>query len=489
MSIRKHGLVLAVSLAVFGASPFLIEQARAQQQSTQNLVSGLPDFTRLVEQVGPAVVNIEATIKAKPVAQGMDNLPEEFRRFFGPGMMPFPGMPQQRGGTSIGTGFVISSNGDVLTNHHVVEGASQVRVKFSDGRVLNARVVGSDPQSDVALLKVDASGLPTIPLGDSSQVKPGQWAFAMGSPFGLDHSVTAGIVSAVGRTDRGTGQSYVPFIQTDVAINRGNSGGPLMNAQGQVIGINSQIFSNSGGYQGVSFAIPIDTAMAAVKQLKATGKVQRGKLGLRLQEVSPESARALGLPDTRGALVSDVEVGGAAAKAGVQSMDVVRGIDGTTLNSASDLAPIVGAKQPGTEVQLAIWRNGKDIKVPVKLGALTEVTTTETRFGGKAAPNQREAAPKESKLGLELAALDADDRKQLGLKAGEGVGVLSVRGPATEAGMRRGDIVLAVGRTPVGTPQALKAAVAAAGVDGPIMLRVSRNGSPAFVTIQPEVTQ
>lgn len=488
MSIRKHVLAVAVVSAMLGASPMFFEQARAQQP-TQNLVSGLPDFTRLVEQVGPAVVNIEATIKPKASPQGMGEIPEEFRRFFGPGMMPFPGMPQQRSGTAIGTGFVISSNGDVLTNHHVVEGATQVRVKFSDGRVLNAKVVGSDAQSDVALLKVEGSNLPTIPLGESSQVKPGQWAFAMGSPFGLDHSVTAGIVSAVGRTDRGTGQSYVPFIQTDVAINRGNSGGPLMNARGEVIGINSQIFSNSGGYQGVSFAIPIDTAMAAVKQLKTTGKVQRGKLGLRLQEVGPDSARALGLPDTRGALVADVEPGGASAKAGVQSMDVVRSIDGTAINGAGDLAPIVGSKQPGTVVQLSIWRNGKNVQLPVKLDALTEVAETGSRFDRDAAPNKPAIAPKEARLGLELAALDADDRKQLGLKAGEGVGVLSARGPAGEAGMRRGDIILAVGRTAVGTPQALQAAVAAAGKDAPIMLRVSRGGNPAFVTIQPENLQ
>lgn len=488
MSIRKHALAIALTVAVLTAAPSAVVPARAQQMAAQPLVSGLPDFTRLVEQVGPAVVNIEATIRAKAPSRTMDNIPEEFKRFFGPGMMPFPGMPQERSGTSIGTGFIISANGDVLTNHHVVEGATQVRVKFSDGRVLNARVVGSDAQSDVALLKVDASGLPTIPLGQSSQVKPGQWAFAMGSPFGLDHSVTAGIVSAVGRTDRGTGQSYVPFIQTDVAINRGNSGGPLMNAQGQVIGINSQIFSNSGGYQGVSFAIPIDTAMAAVKQLKATGKVQRGKLGLRLQEVGPDSARALGLPDTRGALVADVERGGAAERAGVQSMDVVRGIDGVAIHGAGDLAPIVGGKQPGTEVQLSVWRNGKTINLPVRLDALTEVAENNRRFDSGSRPEQK-MPPKEAKLGLELAPLDANDRKQLGLKAGEGVGVLSAQGPAIEAGVQRGDIILAVGRTPVGSPQALQAAVAATGKGAPIMLRVVRNGSPAFVTIQPESLQ
>lgn len=487
MSIRKHALTLAVITGLLGAPALFYSGAQAQQRAPQALVTGLPDFTGLVEQVGPAVVNVEATIKANPQPQGMEGLPEEFRRFFGPGMMPFPGMPQARSGTSIGTGFVISPAGDILTNHHVVEGASQVRVKFSDGRVLDAKVVGSDAQSDVALLKVTASNLPTIPLGQSSRVKPGQWAFAMGSPFGLDHSVTAGIVSAVGRTDRGTGQSYVPFIQTDVAINRGNSGGPLINTQGEVIGINSQIFSSSGGYQGVSFAIPIDTAMAAVNQLKTTGKVQRGKLGVRLQEVDPDSARALKLPDTRGALVSDVEAGGAAARAGVQSMDVIRSVEGVAIQTASDLAPIVGGKSPGSEVRLGLWRNGKELTLPVKLDALKEVAAAGTQFGRGVPPKQPESAPKEARLGLSLAALDAEDRKQLGLKAGEGVGVLSVSGPAAEAGMRRGDIILAVGRTPVGTPQALQAAVASADKSVPVMLRVSRNGSPAFVTLQPEM--
>ncbi len=290
-----------------------------------------------------------------------DEMPEFFRRFFGPGMpgMPGPQQPGGRRGVSAGTGFIISTDGYVLTNHHVVDGADEVKVKLSDRREFTAKVVGSDEQSDVALLKIDAKALPALRTGDSRTLKPGQWVVAIGSPFGLDHSVTAGIVSAVGRSNPYANQRYVPFIQTDVAINRGNSGGPLLNTRGEVVGINSQIFSNSGGYMGVSFAIPIDVAMNAVQQLKATGRVSRGQIGVQVQQIDSEQARGLALPDTRGALVADVLAGSPAEKAGIQRMDVIRAIDGVAINQSSDLPPIIGGMAPGTRAKLSVLREGK----------------------------------------------------------------------------------------------------------------------------------
>ncbi len=242
-----------------------------------------------------------------------------------------------------GTGFIISADGYVLTNHHVVDGADTVRIRLADRREFTAKVVGSDEQSDVALLKIAATGLPTLRIGDSKTLKSGQWVVAIGSPFGLDHSVTAGIVSAVGRANPYADQRYVPFIQTDVAINRGNSGGPLLDTRGQVVGINSQIFSNSGGYMGVSFAIPIDVAMNAVEQLKATGKVTRGQLGVQIQPMSRDAAKALGLSGPSGALVAGVEPGSAAQKAGIQRQDVISRVNGQSINDSSDLPPIIGA--------------------------------------------------------------------------------------------------------------------------------------------------
>ena len=375
---------LAGSLVMFGAacaqnpSPSVPAAATTAPSSAAPLVSGLPDFTALVERVAPAVVNVEARLgassqNADDEGGNDDGMPDIFRRFFGPGMpmpqRPGPQQGPQQGprGVALGSGFIISPDGYVLTNAHVVEGADQVTVKLSDRRDYKARVVGTDPQSDVALLKIDAHDLPSVALGDSSTLKPGQWVVAIGSPFGLDHSVTAGVVSAVGRSNPYADQRYVPFIQTDVAINRGNSGGPLLNTSGQVVGINSQIFSNSGGYMGVSFAIPIDTAMSAVKQLKATGKVERGQLGVTVQGISAEAAKGLGMNDTRGALVNGVLDGSPAARAGIVSGDVIRRFDGQTIEDASDLPPLVGALAPGAKADVTVLRNGRELNLPVTL--------------------------------------------------------------------------------------------------------------------------
>ncbi|MBS0215628.1 MAG: DegQ family serine endoprotease [Proteobacteria bacterium] len=480
-------LAIACSLVLATAAVPVVALHAQSNTAAQSapLVSGLPDFTGLVKAVGPGVVNIEAKIKPKRTQTSrqqmpdMGDMPEFFRRFFGEGM---PNMPDggQPGGTAIGSGFIISTNGDILTNHHVVDGADSVTVKLPDGRSFPAKVMGSDAQSDVALLHIDASGLPALRLGDSTSVQPGQWAVAIGSPFGLNNSVTAGIVSAIGRNNRN--QSYVPFIQTDVAVNRGNSGGPLLNTRGEVIGINSQIFSNSGGFEGVSFAIPIDTAMAAVKQLKANGKVRYGMLGVVMQPVTDNDAKALGLPDTRGALVNQVQPGSAAEKAGIQSMDVIRAFNGDRVRDYSELAPKVGLLAPGTRATVTVWRDGRDRDIPVTLGALDDRTDVASAGKGRPAPAAPSAAG--NRLGLQLENLDADDRRELGLRAGEGVGVAEVRGDAArDAGLGRGDVILAVGRTRVGSVAALQAELSKLKKGDSAMLLVRSDGGQAFVTV------
>jgi serine protease Do len=366
-----------------------------------------------------------------------------------------------------------------------------VLVRLTDRRELKAKVVGSDPASDIAVLKVEATGLPVLTLGDSRDIKPGQWVLAIGSPFGFDHSVTAGIVSGLGRPSIDGSQRYVPFIQTDVAINRGNSGGPLMNTRGEVVGINSQIFSNSGGYMGVSFAIPIDVAMNAVQQLKTTGKVQYAMLGVHLQPITSDIARTMGLPDTRGALVPEVTPGSPAAKAGVQPMDVIRSVDGRDIARSSDLPPIIGTMAPGTRVELGVLRDGKPVKVPVVLAPLDDKLLAgdaanddenDDAMPGGPAP----AAKPGNALGLVGEALDASDRRQLGLDPGQGVALSRVTGGAARrAGLRPGDVVLRVGRTGVGSPAELDRALRDVRTGDSVMLLVDRDGNSVFVAIVP----
>ncbi|WP_338064422.1 DegQ family serine endoprotease [Thermomonas flagellata] len=499
--LRPVLLSAALAAALGGAAGWYSSSARAQAQAPAaplpEVVVALPDFTRLVEQVGPAVVSVEAEIGGKPAAgrqrpqQAPDDdeqIPEFFRRFFGPGMpMPgMPGMPEggRPRGVSQGTGFIISADGYVLTNHHVVDGADSVRVRLADRREFTAKVVGSDEQSDVALLKIDAKNLPVVRIGDSRTLKPGQWVVAIGSPFGLDHSVTAGIVSAVGRANPYANQRYVPFIQTDVAINRGNSGGPLIDTRGQVVGINSQIFSNSGGYMGVSFAIPIDVAMNAVKQLKATGKVERGQLGVQVQAVNRDNAKALGLPDTRGALVGEVLPGSPAQRAGIERLDVIRSVNGQPIVDSSDLPPIIGGMAPGSRVTLEILRDGKPRSVTATLDALTADAGTpggEARTPGSGPGAPAQAAP----LGIVAQELDAAQRQRLGLRPGEGVLVARVQGEAArDAGLRAGDVILAVGRQDVGSVAAFEARLREARAGGkPVMLLVRRGSATSYLTV------
>jgi len=488
--VRALSLVAATAAAT---TAVVLPAATAQSPSPPpQMVVGLPDFTNLVDQVGPGVVNIEAQVGMRgqdqdPMEDMPDDsqdMPEFFRRFFGPDA-PLPGpAPGGRHGLSMGTGFLISADGYVLTNHHVVDGADEVKVRLSDRREFVAKVIGSDDQSDVALLKIAANGLPSLHLGNSDTLRPGQWVVAIGSPFGLDHSVTAGIVSAVGRSNPYADQRYVPFIQTDVAINRGNSGGPLLNTRGEVVGINSQIFSNSGGYMGVSFAIPIDVAMNAVRQLKATGRVNRGQIGVRVQQIDAEQAQGLGLPDTRGALVADVEAGSPAAQAGIAPGDVIRSFNGVAINDSSDLPPLVGAQAPGTRATVGVLREGRTRDVALVLGQLDERATTAS-----AAPAPRAPAASANPLGLVGQALDPDDRKELGLKAGEGVGIARVEGlAARNAGLRPGDVVLSVGRTPVDSPSALDRQLRDVRPGQTVMLLVRRGGVTQFIAVTPRAT-
>ncbi len=508
-ALRPVALSAALALAIGGGVGWY--SSAAAQSPTQvmapapQLVVGLPDFTRLVDEVGPAVVSVEAESGSQPrVAQQRgrspqqmpdeDQIPEFFRRFFGPDGMPMPGQPGQPGqpdarprGVSQGTGFIISGDGYVLTNHHVVDGADAVRIRLADRREFTAKVIGSDEQSDVALLKIAATGLPTLRIGDSTSLKSGQWVVAIGSPFGLDHSVTAGIVSAVGRANPYANQRYVPFIQTDVAINRGNSGGPLLDTRGQVVGINSQIFSNSGGYMGVSFAIPIDVAMNAVQQLKATGKVTRGQLGVQIQAMGRDDAKALGLAEARGALVAGVEPGSAAQKAGILRQDVISSVNGVRVDDSSDLPPIIGAMAPGTKVTMEIIRDGKPRTVTAVLSQLDERAVAGVTGDEDQARPRPAAAAQANALGIVGEDLEAAQRRQLGLQAGEGVLIARVEGVAArEAGLRPGDVILAVGRNDVGSASALNAQLRGVKPAQSVMLLVRRGGGTQYVTITPK---
>ncbi len=474
-----------------------VAAARPAAAPAPQLVSGLPDFTQLVDQVGPGVVNVETVIGSRrdPRMAGgpdMDEMPDFFRRFFGPDFqMPGPGQGprgrQDNGprGRGMGSGFIISNDGYVLTNHHVVDGAESVKVKLSDRREFTAKVVGSDAQYDVALLKIDGKNLPTVRVGDSNSLKPGQWVVAIGSPFGLDHSVTAGIVSATGRSNPYADQRYVPFIQTDVAINQGNSGGPLLNTRGEVVGINSQIFSASGGYMGISFAIPIDLAMGAVDQIKKTGKVSRGQLGVMVGEVTSDIAQGFKLPDSRGALVNQMVPDSAAAKAGIEVGDVIRSANGTEINNSSDLPPLIGAMAPGSKVRLGILRDGKPREVTVTLNELTEDAQRQATAPGGSAQEAAPQAGANALLGLEVADLTAAERSQMGLAADEGVRITGVNSQAArEARLSPGMVVLKVRSAKVGSVAALNRELAGYRKGDVVPLLVRAGANSAYVAVR-----
>lgn len=402
---------------------------------------GLPDFSELAEKQGPAVVNISTTQVVRGQAQMMpfpfdENDPafEFFKRFVP--RVPGGGMPRDFENKSLGSGFIISGDGYILTNAHVVDGADEVTVRLTDKREFKAKIIGADKRTDVALIKIEATGLPLVKLGEPAQLKVGEWVVAIGSPFGFDNSVTAGIVSAKGRSL--PQENYVPFIQTDVAINPGNSGGPLFNMRGEVVGINSQIYSRSGGYMGVSFAIPIDVAMDIQSQLRASGKVSRGRLGVVIQEVSKELADSLGLARVMGAVVNSVEKGGPADKAGIEPGDVILKFDGKAINNSADLPRLVGSTRPGTRSTVQVWRKGTTRDIAVSVGEMLDDKQSGTRpqKGSKPA----EQAP--NRLGLIVGELTAEQKRDL--KMNSGVIVEDARGIGARSDLRPGDVIVAV---------------------------------------------
>ncbi|MDD2885328.1 MAG: DegQ family serine endoprotease [Dechloromonas sp.] len=405
---------------------------------------GLPDFTELAEKQGPSVVNISTTQVVKGNAQGLpfpfdenDPAMEFFKRFLprGHGLVPSP-QPREFENKSLGSGFIISADGYILTNAHVVDGADEVTVRLTDKREFKARIIGADKRTDVALLRIDANGLPAVKLADPAQLKTGEWVVAIGSPFGFDNSVTAGIVSAKGRAL--PQENYVPFIQTDVAINPGNSGGPLFNMKGDVVGINSQIYSRSGGYMGVSFAIPIDVAMEVQQQLRTTGRVSRGRLGVVIQEVSKELADSLGLARPMGAVVNAVEKAGPAEQAGLEAGDVILRFDGKVIASSADLPRQVGASKPGSRVILQVWRRGAYRDIAVTVGEIQD----EKQAANRPPRTARSAEQASNRLGLVVSELSAEQRKNMQLSAG--LLVEDVRNNAVRADLRTGDILIAL---------------------------------------------
>ena len=394
----------------------------------------LPDFTELVEKHGAAVVNISTTQSARnaalpqtPQLDENDPFYEFFRRF-----IPNPG-PREFQSQSLGSGFIISNDGYILTNAHVVDSADEVTVRLTDKREFKAKVIGADRRTDVALIKIEAGNLPTVRFGDPDKLKVGEWVVAIGSPFGFDNTVTAGIVSAKGRSL--PQENFVPFIQTDVAVNPGNSGGPLFNMKGEVVGINSQIYSRTGGFMGLSFAIPIDVANGIAQQLRTTGKVTRGRIGVVIQPVTKELADGFGLSKPQGALVNSVEKGGPADKAGIEAGDVILTFDGKPVGASEDLPRVVGGTRPGSKVTVRVWRNKAARDLQVTVAELTDDRRQQAR-GSKPQP------PVAAQYGLGLAELTDAQRKELKIEGG--VFVDNVQGAAARAGIRRGDVILAV---------------------------------------------
>jgi serine protease Do len=461
-----HAAVLAALLPAFvaGCSPAVpnahaAAPAVVQAPAAARQLPG-PDFSQLAEDAGPAVVNISVTEKAAAQAEGPqldknDPMYEFFKRFgFGQGGQA----PRQAPRHGVGSGFIVSADGYILTNAHVVDGAKVVDVKLTDRREFVAKVIGSDPKSDVALIKIDARDLPVVKIGRAKDVKPGQWVVAMGSPFGFENSVTAGIVSAKSRSLPGDG--YVPFIQTDVAVNPGNSGGPLFDMEGNVIGINSQIYSQTGGYMGLSFAIPIDVAMHVKDELQAHGKVTRGRIGVAVQNVNQSLAQSFGLKRPEGALVSSVEDGGPAAKAGIKAGDVILGWNGAPVDESASLPVLVADTRPGQPAKVRIWRDGAEKTLNVTVGEL---------------PNQEKTAAAErpaansGKLGLTVRPTE------------DGLVVQDASGPAAAAGVQEGDVILAVNNRSVKSVKDLRGLIDKAGKH--VALLVQRDEAKIYVPI------
>lgn len=477
---KRFQLGLAVSALVLGGSLCFLAPQPAQAQ-----VRGLPDFTELVEQVGPAVVNIRTVERARPGAGGSgpdEQMLEFFRRFGIPlppnaPRQPRPDRGEEEVPRGVGSGFIVSTDGFVMTNAHVVEGADEVIVTLTDKREFKARIVGSDRRTDVAVVKIEASGLPSVRLGDASRVRVGEWVMAIGSPFGLENTVTAGIVSA---KQRDTGD-YLPFIQTDVAINPGNSGGPLINMRGEVIGINSQIYSRSGGFQGISFAIPIDEAVRVADQLRATGRVTRGRIGVQIDQVNKEVAEAIGLGRPQGALVRGVEAGAPADKAGIEAGDIILKFDGRAIEKSSDLPRLVGNTKPGSRASVTVFRRGAQRDVVV---TVAELEADRSARRPQAAPEPRPSSGAQVQtLGLTVAELTDALKRDLKLRGG--ARVEAAEGVGARAGLREGDVIVAVGNLEVLSVRDFEQAVARADKSKPIVVQYRRGELAQYALIRP----
>ncbi len=462
---------LAAGYGYLAHSPLASAQTLAGMASETAAAAktALPDFAAIAAQQGPAVVNISVSGTLKTGMAGVPGMPQvdpndPFYEFFRHFQMPLPQGSVPTHGE--GSGFIVSPDGIVLTNAHVVDGADQVTVKLTDKREFKAKVLGVDKPTDVAVLKIDAKNLPAVKIGDPQSTRVGEWVLAIGSPFGFENSVTAGIVSAKSRSL--PDENYVPFLQTDVAINPGNSGGPLFNLSGQVIGINSQIYSRSGGYQGLSFAIPIDVAMKVERQLLDHGKVSRGRLGVMIQEINQPLAESFGLAKPQGALVSSVEKSSPAARAGIETGDVILKFNGKPIERSTDLPPLVAEMAPGSSATLELLRNGKTQSLTVNVG---EAPTGLAR-------NQA-GSPDKGKLGLAVRPLTPEERRQIGVESG--LLVEGVNGPAEQAGIQRGDVILALNGKKLSSPEQLQNLASKAGKH--VALLVQRGGRTLFVPL------
>jgi len=478
LSLAAAGVIGAAATGAYtSANAVASAQPAAAATTASAPMVSMPDFSTVTAQTGPAVVNISVvgtttTAEGPQVIPGMD--PDDpmydfFRRFQGQAM---PRGKQQQREVPVrgqGSGFVVSPDGIILTNAHVVKDATDVTVKLTDRREFRAKVLGSDPKTDVAVIKIDAKNLPTLSLGKTKDLKVGEWVLAIGSPFGFENTVTAGVVSAKGRTL--PDDSYVPFIQTDVAVNPGNSGGPLINTRGEVVGINSQIYSRSGGYQGVSFAIPIDVAIQIKDQIVATGKASHARLGVAVQEVNQTFADSFKLDKPEGALVSNVEKGSPADQAGLRSGDVIRKVDGEPIVASGDLPALIGQKKPGSKITLEVWRQGSREELTAKLGDAAEKAA-------KVAKNEDGAA--QGKLGLALRPLQPEEQREASVDGG--LLIVNVGGAAAMAGVQTGDVLLAINGTPARNIEQVREVVAKS--DKSVALLIQRDGDKIFVPVR-----
>lgn len=452
-------------------------QNTATPAASTKATVAVPDFTTLVKQHGRAVVNIrvDKTAAAPGKGPGIPDMPEAPEGWPPNIPFPFPGTPGGPGGQmpqqGQGSGFVISPDGYILTNAHVVSGATDITVHMTDKHEFKAKLIGADRRTDVALIKVDAKDLPYVAIGDPEKIQVGEWVAAIGSPFGFENTISAGIVSAKGRAL--PSETYVPYLQTDVAVNPGNSGGPLFNLDGQVIGINSQIYSRTGGYMGLSFAIPIDIAMEVANQLKDNGKVTRGRLGVQIQGLTQDLARSFGLDQPNGALVANVEKDSPAQKAGVQSGDVILKYNGKQIVDSTDLPVVVAKTMPGTPAQVTVWRGGKEQTLSVQVGELAAEKAVVADAGSAPAPT--------GKLGLAVQDLSSQQREQLDLKGGVVVG--AAQGPAARAGIQKGDVVIAVNGEQVESAKQFRTLVDKAGDGKPLALLIQRGESRIYVPV------